>query len=445
LITFEAETDKQAQHAVSTDPFLRYGLLQGHWLKQEWTRAVTIRPARRRFGRGWSRWATGGGGFYAPEWIDRYFWRIGGHNANQLLPECQQVTVGDIIADAPGYARLLAGQAGRARGPWSTGRAATPGRGQPLDPAHPQALAHREAALLASGTYLYFSWAFVLREPVAGRTRLLLRTRATYAPRWRPRSRWAGRRLPGHARAPPDQTPGRAPPQPGSRDGGCRCTSWKRTPRRRRSPRRHPSASPPRCSCWPPTMPGSDSGHLERAQVHNLTAAAATPLERAAAAPAGRTALTLVPGAGGPLKQTLLALRGGMQLAEHDAPGAATLQVLQGWVRLVTSEEGWELGPGRPLAAPAQPTPAGKLGGRRRALDRGRATIRLRETPGDLSGSRSETHQHFSPADANCCQSLLLDPDATIGIDLHKRLFLLVTGRGEKPPRFSLPWMRSTD
>jgi hypothetical protein len=32
---------------------------------------------------------------------------------------------------------------------------------------------------------------------------------------------------------------------------------------------------------------------------------------------------------------------------------------------------------------------------------------------------------------SNCCQSLLLDPNATIGIDLHKRLFLLVTGRGE--------------
>jgi hypothetical protein len=58
-------------------------------------------------------------------------------------------------------------------------------------------------------------------------------------------------------------------------------------------------------------------------------------------------------------------------------------------------------------------------------------TIQLRETPGNLSGSGSETHQHFSPADATCCQSLLLDPDATIGIDLHKRLFLLVTGRGE--------------
>jgi hypothetical protein len=55
----------------------------------------------------------------------------------------------------------------------------------------------------------------------------------------------------------------------------------------------------------------------------------------------------------------------------------------------------------------------------------------LRETPGNLSGSGSETHQHFSPTGANCCHSLLLDPDATMLIDLHKWLFLLVTG-GEK-------------
>jgi hypothetical protein len=58
-------------------------------------------------------------------------------------------------------------------------------------------------------------------------------------------------------------------------------------------------------------------------------------------------------------------------------------------------------------------------------------TLVLRETPGNLSGSGSETHQHFPPTGANCCQSLLLDPDARIGIDLHKRLFLLLTGRGE--------------
>jgi len=51
-----------------------------------------------------------------------------------------------------------------------------------------------------------------------------------------------------------------------------------------------------------------------------------------------------------------------------------------------------------------------------------------RDEPVNLSGSRLRTHQHWSPAVANCCQSLLLDPDATIRIDLHKRLFLLVTG-----------------
>jgi hypothetical protein len=54
-----------------------------------------------------------------------------------------------------------------------------------------------------------------------------------------------------------------------------------------------------------------------------------------------------------------------------------------------------------------------------------------RDEPVHLSDSRPETHQHFWPTGATCCQSLLLDPDATIGIDLHKRLFLLVTGRGE--------------
>jgi hypothetical protein len=30
-------------------------------------------------------------------------------------------------------------------------------------------------------------------------------------------------------------------------------------------------------------------------------------------------------------------------------------------------------------------------------------------------------------------------------IDLRERLFLLVSGRGEYAPGFSLPWMRSTD
>jgi quercetin dioxygenase-like cupin family protein len=99
--------------------------------------------------------------------------------------------------------------------------------------------------------------------------------------------------------------------------------------------------------------PAQDSGDLQITQVRNLGAAATTLLERAAAAPAGRAALALVPSAGVPLKQTLLAFRGGVHLAEHDAPGAPTLQVLWSRVRLVTSEESRELGQGDHVQLPS--------------------------------------------------------------------------------------------
>jgi hypothetical protein len=49
---------------------------------------------------------------------------------------------------------------------------------------------------------------------------------------------------------------------------------------------------------------------------------------------AGRAALTLTPGVGAALKQTLLALRGGVHLAEHHAPG-------QRHSRSCTAECGW--------------------------------------------------------------------------------------------------------
>jgi hypothetical protein len=98
---------------------------------------------------------------------------------------------------------------------------------------------------------------------------------------------------------------------------------------------------------------------------------------------------------------------------------------------LVTSEKSWELGQDDHLQIPPTRHRLESVEGRCRPVDRGHETIQLRETPGNLPGSGSETHQHFSPADANCCKSLLLDPDATISIDLPKRLFLLVTGRGE--------------
>jgi len=42
------------------------------------------------------------------------------------------------------------------------------------------------------------------------------------------------------------------------------------------------------------------------------------------------------------LRQTLIGLRAGAVMAEHASPGEATLHVLEGRVRLVAGEDGWD-------------------------------------------------------------------------------------------------------
>jgi quercetin dioxygenase-like cupin family protein len=67
----------------------------------------------------------------------------------------------------------------------------------------------------------------------------------------------------------------------------------------------------------------------------DLRAGAEQLLGQAHEVAAGRAARSLTPGAGALLTQTLLALRGGERLDEHQAPSPATLQVLTGEVVLV--------------------------------------------------------------------------------------------------------------
>jgi quercetin dioxygenase-like cupin family protein len=94
----------------------------------------------------------------------------------------------------------------------------------------------------------------------------------------------------------------------------------------------------------------TDTVHAERRDpeqppgAFDLDEAARELLEQARAQAAGRAARTLTPGAGAPLKQTLLALAAGRQLDEHRAPGPATLQVLVGDVVLRTGDTELELG-----------------------------------------------------------------------------------------------------
>jgi quercetin dioxygenase-like cupin family protein len=84
----------------------------------------------------------------------------------------------------------------------------------------------------------------------------------------------------------------------------------------------------------------------------SLTALAREKLEVARAASSGRTAATVYGGHEHRLRQTLVAITSGQVMDEHENPGEATLQVLQGRVRLVAGETSWDGAPGDLLVIP---------------------------------------------------------------------------------------------
>lgn len=74
----------------------------------------------------------------------------------------------------------------------------------------------------------------------------------------------------------------------------------------------------------------------------SLDALARDHLDRASKDSAGRSSTTVYGGHEQSLRQTLVALRAGAAMAEHDSPGEATLIVLRGRVRLLAGEDTWE-------------------------------------------------------------------------------------------------------
>jgi quercetin dioxygenase-like cupin family protein len=84
----------------------------------------------------------------------------------------------------------------------------------------------------------------------------------------------------------------------------------------------------------------------------SLTTLAEEQLDAARASSSGRAAVTVYGGQEHDLRQTLIAVAEGRRLGEHDSPGEATLQVLQGKVRLHAGEETWDGGPGDYLLIP---------------------------------------------------------------------------------------------
>jgi quercetin dioxygenase-like cupin family protein len=85
----------------------------------------------------------------------------------------------------------------------------------------------------------------------------------------------------------------------------------------------------------------------------SLDAIAREQAARAASASSGRSSETVYGGHEHALRQTVIALKAGSTLDEHENPGEATVQVLRGRVRLTAGEVAWDGRPGDLLVVPA--------------------------------------------------------------------------------------------
>jgi len=155
----------------------------------EWTRGVTVHAGPEGVWPWLAQMGYGRGGWYTPQWVDLFAnrWVFGVKHpfpasASRLLPQYQHVAVGDLICDGPDYAsyfRVMRVDPGRAVVYRSIRH---PRRGSPIDIADPASPGRSEQQLREAGTYVDFTWALVLNELPAHRTRLLVRTRANYSP-----------------------------------------------------------------------------------------------------------------------------------------------------------------------------------------------------------------------------------------------------------------------
>ena len=89
-------------------------------------------------------------------------------------------------------------------------------------------------------------------------------------------------------------------------------------------------------------------------QTTSLTDLVAAQLRAAHEASAGRSAVTVYGGREHDLRQTLIALTAGARLGEHQSPGEATLQVLEGQVTVHAGEESFDLSAGDHGVIPPQ-------------------------------------------------------------------------------------------
>jgi len=86
----------------------------------------------------------------------------------------------------------------------------------------------------------------------------------------------------------------------------------------------------------------------------SLTALVRHELDHARQVTSGRSAKTVYGGNERTLRQTVIALRAGAKLDEHENPGEATVFVLHGRVVLTSGENSWSGSPGDLLIVPEE-------------------------------------------------------------------------------------------
>jgi hypothetical protein len=145
-----------------------HGMLPGDGIVPDalWesTRAITIGAAPERV---WPwivqmGFPTYRGGWYTPYWLDRLQWGITAHSADRIVPELQQLAVGDRVPDSIDWSAYF------------TVEQIDPGRALVL---------HSTRHLLKPMRSNNFSWSFVLQPAPGGATRLVIRARGRIEPR----------------------------------------------------------------------------------------------------------------------------------------------------------------------------------------------------------------------------------------------------------------------
>ena len=150
----------------------------------EWTRATTIDAPPHQVWPWLVQMGFGRGGWYTSWLFDRLVWRLDNPSSDAIIPEFQHIEVGDLIPDGPDYAAYfrVVDMGSEEFIVYQSIR--HPYLGHPIDPDNETQIEELERRLVNDGVYLDFTWAWMLRPQAGDKTRLLVRTRANYSPKW---------------------------------------------------------------------------------------------------------------------------------------------------------------------------------------------------------------------------------------------------------------------